>query len=65
CKKTVFLSVSLMDMWLNPIAIKLRKANTPKRKNWHPQVKMYIFCFGGTSKCWVDGHLILFFIMHL
>jgi len=29
------------------ITIKLRKANTPKRENWHFQMKMYNFLFWG------------------
>lgn len=39
-------NVSLMSMWCYPIAIKLRKANTPKtRKLASPGENVQTFCF--------------------
>lgn len=32
--------------WQDPMPIKLKKENSPKRENWHLTVKMYIFYFG-------------------
>ncbi|KAA0773805.1 hypothetical protein DN392_15830 [Bacillus sp. BB51/4] len=42
-----------------------KKSKYPKTKKLASSGENVHFLFGGTSKCWVDGHLILFFIMHL